>query len=359
MRNILILESLASNNLGGAERSMFSYIQHLSSKNVNIFLGYEKEGNLLDGKNKQYFKDILKSEFSSFTRQGLIAFVKNLKILVRFIEKNEIDLIFTHTIHGFLFLKLIKMFTSIEIVVYFKWIFTKPSIGILNKWGLDGIDKAVCLPSVKPYWQSNGLKECIITELYNAIELPKKTLYNESVEVKKLVFFGRIIPSKGIELVLDALSQETNFEFYIYGIFDPVVNEYHKELLEKVFAYKLSNKVFFKGFCNQPVKEIVKYDVAIVPSIFFEAQGRVIFEAMATKTLVITTKIGGMPDVLGELSSALCFEPSALDLKNKLTELKQFNRDQIVKFKNALNQRFKNCFTINKTFEGLDKVLGV
>lgn len=59
----------------------------------------------------------------------------------------------------------------------------------------------------------------------------------------------------------------------------------------------------------------------IFPSFLFEAQGRFLSEAMAAKTLVITTNAGVPKDVLGECGEALLFEPNAKSLISKIEEV--------------------------------------
>ena len=83
---ILIVEGEASNRLGGAELSMFSYIKHLNSNGHEVFLSYEIRGDWLDSKNSYLFKDVKCIQIESFTASNLLSFLKNLKRFLKFLN---------------------------------------------------------------------------------------------------------------------------------------------------------------------------------------------------------------------------------------------------------------------------------
>lgn len=332
---ILVVEGEASNRLGGAELSMFSYIKHLNSVGHEVFLTYEKEGDWLNSESSQLFRNTECIRIGSFTANGPKVFFKNLKLFIHFAKKNNIDVIFTHTIHGFLFLRIANLFIKRKIAVYFKWVYTSPSIGTLNKWGIKGVDRAAFLPAVKDYWMSNGLSNKIKNaSFYNGLKIEALVIENKNPidEIKRLVYFGRINKGKGVHLIINALEEFNSLELDIYGKLDDV--DYIDELNSQIKNLELENRVKFMGFTTNPTKSIINYDLAIVPSIAYEAQGRVLFEAMYTKTLVIASNNGGMPKILGDYKNQLIFEPNVMGLKNKLREVLSLDVNSIIQLKN-------------------------
>lgn len=353
---ILVVEGEASNSLGGAEISMFSYIKHLKSSGHLVYLSYEAYGDWLDESNTSNFKTSEQINISSFTSQGMLSFTKNLKRFIAYANGNKIDIIITHTIHGFLFLRIANIFIRKEIVVYFKWGFSKHSIGFLNRFGLKCIDKVVFLPAIKNYWVQNGLNRNIKSlSLYDGIKVAGSGNVNSNPigKITSLCYFGRITEGKGLHLVIEVLERMPNIKLVIYGECDPN-NDYFKFINKLIVNKGLLSRVNFMGFHSNPMGEIVKYDLAVVPSITYEAQGRVLFEAMYTKTLVIATDNGGMPAILGKYGKKLTFQTNSYSLENKLRDLSEFSNIEIFEIKDYLFKRFIANYTEQSTHKKLD-----
>lgn len=355
---ILIVEGEASNRLGGAELSMFSYIKHLDSIGHEVFLTYENRGDWLDSNNSSLFKDVKCIQIKSFTASNLLSFSKNLKRFIYFTKTNKIDVIFTHTIHGFLFLRIANLFLALDIVVYFKWVYNSPSIGVLNKWGIKGVSRAAFLPAVKNYWLDNGLHpKTKKVSFYDGLKIEDEFLENLHPinKISNLTYFGRINKDKGVHLIIEAIAGFKNLKLDIYGKLDD--EDYILKLRSQIKRLKLENKVSFMNFTSNPVKRIVGYDMVIVPSIAYEAQGRVLFEAMYTKTIVIASNNGGMPDILGDYKDKLIFEPNVLSLSCKLNEILNLDAKEIVQMKNYLNTRFLENYSEEITHSKLNQFL--
>lgn len=356
---ILIVEGEASNKSGGAELSMFSYIKHLNTVGHEVFLVYDKAGDWLsDEENQKLFKASEKIQIDSFTAVGMKSFIKNLKAYINFAKTHNIDLIFTHTIHGFFFLRLANLFLNLNMAVYFKWVFTKPSTGFLNKWGIRGFGKVAFLPAVKDYWLNNGINPKARQATFNdGLEIiPNQTFnVNPVNDIKNLAYFGRITKSKGVHLIIEALANFKDLRLDIYGRLDD--GNYTKELESLIIKLRLDTRIKLLGFTPDPTGKLINYDLVVVPSIGYEAQGRVLFEAMFTKTLIIATDNGGMPEILGDFSDQLIFDANAVSLSNKLQEIQSLKQEEIVEIKNYLNQRFTNYYSEETTHRKLDQLL--
>ena len=129
----------------------------------------------------------------------------------------------------------------------------------------------------------------------NNIEYKKRT-YTSKSQIK-FGFMGRIIPSKGIRVLIDAF-QNTSANLFIYG---HIGNK--KRFLEN------SNIHFQGGYDNNNINQVLNdIDVLIVPSIWLENSPLVIQEAFLAGIPVITSNIGGMSELVKNEVNGYLFE---------------------------------------------------
>jgi glycogen(starch) synthase len=114
---------------------------------------------------------------------------------------------------------------------------------------------------------------------------------------KIIMYVGRFVREKGIQVLLDAASvvvaQEPKSKFVIVG-------GGHREKFEKfVKWYGLEDKVLFTGFmANRSLHMLYRCaDVAVFPSLY-EPFGIVALEAMAAGAPVVTSDAGGLREVV-------------------------------------------------------------
>ena len=110
-------------------------------------------------------------------------------------------------------------------------------------------------------------------------------------------FIGRIIPTKGIGVLIDAF-KNTNANLSIYGGVGS-----QKRFLEQ-------NNIQFKGaYDNNNINQILNaIDVLIVPSTWLENSPLVIQEAFLAGIPVITSNIGGMKELVTDGVNGFLFE---------------------------------------------------
>lgn len=178
------------------------------------------------------------------------------------------------------------------------------------------------------------------------------------------VFWGRLVPDKGIKellLAFEKIKEHKNIKLLVIGSINyedrnNCTNAFLDEL--QSIAYKLNEVVLFTGFI--PYKEIPRYlaaaNVAIIPSHINEAFGMTCIEACAMGMPVIATNDGGIPEALigqkhilikkeGDLPAQIA--DAILTIKNNYSDYKG----------NHLFPQFKKEYYSHSLFENINTIL--
>ncbi len=143
---------------------------------------------------------------------------------------------------------------------------------------------------------------------------------SQKFENKEIILYlGRINKFKGIEILVQALARLEhkipNIHLIIIGSYQLNYN-YYKELQKLIKKLNLFSKISFMG--DLPHKFVPDYlslsKCLVFPSYstqrpFFEGCPSVILETLASKCLVIASKIGGIPEIIQHEKTGLLFEP--------------------------------------------------
>ncbi len=181
-------------------------------------------------------------------------------------------------------------------------------------------------------------------------ELKKKI----SPEGPLVFFIGRLVEKKGAAYLIEAFSEvikELPNAKLVIGGEGPL----ESNLKNQTENLKLSDNIIFAGRIS--IEDLPKYycaaDVFVAPSIIDrtgdrETQGVVLLEAMASKTAVIGTNTGGIPDVISNSDVGVLVPEK--DSKTLARELIRLLKDQNVRRKYAENgqEHVKKNFTWKK-----------
>jgi glycosyltransferase involved in cell wall biosynthesis len=145
-----------------------------------------------------------------------------------------------------------------------------------------------------------------------------------------IAYFGRLVPEKGVDILLKATSilKERNFKILIDN-FSFYKSDYIIYLNNIIEEYNLTEKiVFFDSDHNQMPDYYNAVDLVVLPSIenrnFKEQYGRVLVEAMSCETLVIGSNTGAIGEILD--NPILLFESNSINsLVNKISEMMDLN----------------------------------
>lgn len=139
--------------------------------------------------------------------------------------------------------------------------------------------------------------------VYNSVSIPCCSVLEAEDGKEGLVFgfIGRLDPSKGLDILLKAVSEIAGSEvnLLIAGTGD---TEYVDQLHSKV-----SPNVDFLGYQN-PGEFFQKIDWLIVPSLWAEPLGRVALEAYAHGIPVIASNAGGLNDIMWDGETGVQFD---------------------------------------------------
>lgn len=235
----------------------------------------------------------------------------------------------TDNMSGYRVLFAFSLFPKRRSVVY--WVIG----GSIGNWIKSGIVKA------KPYneveWflvegqkMQNTLSDCGFA---NVICVPnfKNISYVPKVPFKeqnciKFIFFSRIIPAKGCDLILDAVKQmNPNYEGkYSVDFYGPIEDAYKEEFLFKVNA--LAN-VSYKGFLDltdvRNYDVLAQYDIMLFPT-FWHGEGfpGVIIDALVAGLPVIASDWSLNADIIKDRVTGRIIKANDLcSLKDVMAEI--------------------------------------
>lgn len=141
----------------------------------------------------------------------------------------------------------------------------------------------------------------------------------EDATRRRVVFAGRVVPIKGVGVLIRAAREVPDTEFVICG--DGWGLDAMRRLARRL---RVEDRVLFRGWlsADELAQELAEASVVAVPSLWPEPFGLVGIEALAAGRPVIASSTGGIPDWLEDGVSGLTFPPGdARALAGALAEL--------------------------------------
>lgn len=258
-----------------------------------------------------------------FNRQSIESFkidigklnIKQVLKLRKLIKNGSINLIHAHDVRASIAAKLACINLNISVIshihVEYDWLKNKSILKIIDRFFRDKYDLSVaCSKKVKEFYckynsKCNVEKVIALPNSFNFSEFNKiHTISNEDFKVinnipkDKYVFgyIGRLIDVKGIDLFIKSFNlfheKYSNSILVIVGD-----GEEKQKLMSLAEKYNLSTKIYFMGYRKDVYNWLNIFDSFILPS-KREGLPLTILEAMAMKKIVISTTVGGIPELI-------------------------------------------------------------
>lgn len=190
----------------------------------------------------------------------------------------------------------------------------------------------------------NGIEEEILAK---GLDMPMHN--SETIE---LLYIGRVEKVKGIDLVIKAISlleDKSKIHFTIVGD-----GGYKNECEKLAIKLKVNKYIRFVGFDREKEKYFQKTSIFVYPSIWEEAFGISLVEAMAYGKICIATRKGAFTEIIEDgVNGFLADQCNADSVKNALLRAITVieNKDEQSISENA--RKSANKFSLKETIEHL------
>jgi glycosyltransferase involved in cell wall biosynthesis len=157
--------------------------------------------------------------------------------------------------------------------------------------------------SIKSY--NIGHDFAVIPNTVNTHIFPNDSQRDKNCGIKKLLFVGRLTPTKGLPYLIDAINRlgKKRSDFILDIVGD---GEYRVDYERMVKEMDLERLIRFHRF--MPHEKVISFmqrcDIYIQPSLY-ETFGVTFIEAMACGKPIIATETGGIPEIVNELTGIL------------------------------------------------------
>jgi len=194
------------------------------------------------------------------------------------------------------------------------------------------------------------------------VDLAQFGVARKSQSKVTLLFIGRIVPDKGVHVLIDAvvnlMGKGLDFNLRIVGRCgfdnnDPL-SPYELQLRDAALDCKGIEFVPFAR--REEIPNIMaNADIMVVPSIWPDPNPLVVKEGLAAGLAVVCSDIGGIPEMFQDKS--FLFTPGdSKSLASVLTPL--INDTHLIRSVGASNRLHVNRFTWDKQFDILSHILG-
>lgn len=198
----------------------------------------------------------------------------------------------------------------------------------------------------------NGVKEIDFYEKNEA--RTKLTEINQKLKKEKFLIgtIAEIHPIKGLDILINSIKKtgsEINAQFVIIG-----EGEIRAELEKQISENNLQEKIILTGFLDNAAKYLKAFDLFILPS-RSEAMALVILEAGLASIPVITTKVGGLPEIISDENFGKIVEPEnenalAIAIIDAIKN-ESWRKNSAENLQNKVLKNFSHSQTLQKTLE--------
>lgn len=199
-----------------------------------------------------------------------------------------------------------------------------------------------------------------IEVIYNGIDVSRFSERNLLIHNPvRLVFVGRLVKVKGIQIALQALKicADKNFEFLFMIVGD---GEYRSQLEDISKEFGVNNYCTFTGVRTNVPQILENSDIFIHPCIWEEGFGIGIVEAMAAGKICICSNSGAIPEIITDGVDGYLVEkgnPNALAEAIMCTIEKKDNWESMQKQAIATAKKFGMSRFVSRLDESIEEII--
>jgi glycosyltransferase involved in cell wall biosynthesis len=351
---------LHPNYYSGGSQVMIDIFNHLNKINAySCFLMFIGKSNCVEktmplNENIIYFK---------YNYSNPIFVIK----IIKFIIKNNIDIIYTHSPATHLVMSFINLFLRKKLILHVHGNFDNNPLKICCRMFFFnlGVTKIIAvsndlkkslietyrLKSSKIIVSYNGVKDLSINKIDDCFKNNLINKYNLKDKFV-IIFVGRLVKIKNLDLLINIASKtEEDITFLIVGD-GPLKND----LEMKIKRRNLHKKVFLLGFIdNTRINTVLSIsDLFILPS-FHEGISISALEAISMDKPVMLSNVGGNPEILEKNTDLLFNISDETEIVKKINNLR--NPNYYNKKRTLLRDTFEEKFSIDTNVQLIEQIL--
>ncbi|MCD7955155.1 MAG: glycosyltransferase family 4 protein [Lachnospiraceae bacterium] len=356
-----ILHLLWSGSIGGIENLCLSIGRRKPQENLFCFV---HEGGVIAG---QMEKEGLDVELLNLRKWDVLALYKYLSLKIRHME---IDCIIVHHDSGLLWLVSIflkKKYPGFKVYIYAHCSYkdfirnkTDRIVFLMTAKWVDGII-AISKYVKKSIVEQHAFLEKTIFVIYNGIDTTRFTLqreksYKDTSGKIRLIYVGRLIEEKGLQLLLSSIVENALENKVILTIVGD--GPYRSQLEKLTLNFHLNNCVSFAGSQEDVLCYLKESDIFVHPAIWEEGFGITIIESMALGVPCIAFNRGAISEIIcNEVDGFIVNEVSGKALGSRITELcPMVGTDYWIKICEAAINK-STLFSVDRTIEKIESLI--
>ena len=245
-----------------------------------------------------------------------------------------------HTVHGFAFgFSTNPIIKFIFFVLEFIAARFTDRILVMNQNDYNFCRRKLLLKKRKVIFLANGIDDHLFE--INPSQCTNYLIQKEDHDKINIVFVGRLDYQKNPSILVEAynlLPERLKAISKLYLIGD---GELKEELVQKVQAFDLKEKIVFFGWVKNASEHVREFDLFVLPSLY-EGMPLSIIEAMASRVPIIASAISGNIDlIIDDFSGRLFKSNSKEELASILIELIENREQRLFLAKNAFSEGLK------------------